>query len=135
MSIISYKNRQLDMDRPIQVYRNINKRGVWYSIRQDGKVKAHATSVKLKLAFFKVSQAGRERMLLSGHKNVHAWVEGFIVNRINHSLDTRVSYKPTIMGQFIIEDTRTPIYFSEFAKLNEHGLFINLWLMTVRFMS
>lgn len=59
------------------VYWNIRKR--CYSIRYKGNVIAHAKEVLLADPEFVVSEAGRQRVLDSGHKNVHAGVRGEIV--------------------------------------------------------
>jgi len=45
-----------------------------------GLVVGHADKVQLKNCSFKVSQAGRERVLREQQKNVHAGVEGTIIN-------------------------------------------------------
>ena len=56
------------------VYRNLNK-NCW-SIRINGLVAIHAEHVILKEAQFKVSEAGRQRVLKEKRKNVHAGVQG-----------------------------------------------------------
>ena len=82
ITLTPFHNRTIDPDRPVEVYRNINaskraKGGVVYSIRQGGKVVAHAELVKLRDAEFIVHEAGRQRVLATGRKNVHAFVRGF----------------------------------------------------------
>lgn len=71
------------------VYRNLHQ-DCW-SIRSKttGRVVAHADHVELSGARFKVSQAGRRRVLEEQRKNVHAGVEG-----------TLVGYHPAGMGGF-----------------------------------
>ena len=69
-----YKNREIDGTREVEVYRNLH-RDCW-SIRQDGVVVAHANSVGLTNCTFKVSQAGRQRVLRDQKKNVHAKIVG-----------------------------------------------------------
>lgn len=62
----------------VQVYRNLHKPGVTYSIRhvKSGLVLGHATNLLLTDCQFKVSWAGREKVRKTKKKNVHAWVEG-----------------------------------------------------------
>lgn len=63
----------------VQVYYNLHKH-VW-SIKaaegpNKGRVVAHAETVSLRDVTFKVSEAGRQRVLREQRKNVHAVVEG-----------------------------------------------------------
>lgn len=61
-----------------QVYRNLNN-GSW-SIRSSdsGLIVAHGQAVLLVNAEFKVSEAGRQRVIQEKRKNVHAHIEGEI---------------------------------------------------------
>ena len=59
-----------------QVYRNLHKN--CFSIRQDGRVVAHAQSVALKDCRFLVGKAGQEKVRREKKKNVHATISGFI---------------------------------------------------------
>lgn len=70
------KGRSLERGQRVEVYFNLHKK--LYSIRDKvtGLVVAHADSVLLVDAIFKVSQAGRQRVLREQKKNVHAFVEG-----------------------------------------------------------
>jgi hypothetical protein len=65
-------NRRLIMK--VQIYWNIRKK-LW-SMRYKGKVIWHADEVVLHKCKFKVSEAGRQRVLRENRKNVHAVVEG-----------------------------------------------------------
>ena len=58
----------------VQIYWNIRKK-LW-SMRHKGKVIWHADEVVLHKCNFKVSEAGRQRVLRDNRKNVHAVVEG-----------------------------------------------------------
>jgi hypothetical protein len=61
------------------VYRNLH-RGGW-SVRsvRTGLVIAHADSVQVRDAVFKVGEAGRRRVVRTGVRTVHAGVEGTLV--------------------------------------------------------
>lgn len=72
----AYKGRKLDPRKPVEVYRNLHREGVWYSVRQGGRVVAHTRGILLSPARFVVRQAGRERAIREGRRNVHAWVRG-----------------------------------------------------------
>lgn len=58
----------------VKVYRNLHN-GL-YSIQQGGLVLGHAARVALKGASFTVSEAGRQRVIREGKKNVHAFAVG-----------------------------------------------------------
>lgn len=68
----------IDPTKKVRVYRNLHKDCV--SVRQDGLVKCHATNVVLKDCKFIVSEAGQRRVRNEKKKNVHAFVEGFVVD-------------------------------------------------------
>jgi hypothetical protein len=62
---------------------------------------------------FKVSEAGRQRVLREKRKNVHAFVEGIIGDPMNlpDPADLqRVSYNPYKAGTFVLRDSGTPVH-------------------------
>jgi hypothetical protein len=74
-----YKGRVVDKKRRVEVYRNLTRPGGrWYSIRQDGLIVGHSQTVELHKCIFHVNEAGRQRVLRTGHKNVHAYVSGML---------------------------------------------------------
>lgn len=68
----------IDGSCPVRVYRNLH-RGC-YSVKQGGIVRCHADNVALKNVKFIVSKAGQKRVRDEKKKNVHAFVEGFVVD-------------------------------------------------------
>lgn len=74
--IIPYKDRQLDKDQPIRVYRNLTKKGVWYSLVQKGKTVAHSSAICLKECTFHVNENGRQRVIKNKRKEFHAYILG-----------------------------------------------------------
>lgn len=75
--ITSFKNRVLDKSKPVEIYRNLNKRGKWYSIRQGGLVVGHVKHFVLRDCKCVVRRSGWLRWYESGVRNVHAWVRGY----------------------------------------------------------
>jgi hypothetical protein len=73
--VVSFKERQVDLDSPIYLYRNLHKNG--YSIKQFGKVVAHAERLCIRDCQFVVSESGRQRVLKEKQKNVHAFIKGY----------------------------------------------------------
>jgi hypothetical protein len=90
------------------VYRNLHK-NCW-SIKalegnNKGRVIYHAQTVTLSNCTFKVSKAGRERVLRDKRKNVHAGVAGELI-RVNIPLSympqmTAVTYNPYKYESFV----------------------------------
>lgn len=70
----AFKNRRLKRWQPVEVYRNLHHGG--YSVRQHGRVVAHADALMLKDAVFVMQPAGARRALRTGVRNVHAWIRG-----------------------------------------------------------
>lgn len=56
-----------------RVYRNLHKK--CYSVSYNGIVIMHTTRIIADNATLFVSEAGRQRVLATGHKNVHAYVQ------------------------------------------------------------
>jgi hypothetical protein len=72
-----YRRRRLDASLPVEAYRNLRRGG--YSLRQRGRVVAHADAVMLLDATFVVQKSGWKRSLRERRRNVHAWVKGKVV--------------------------------------------------------
>jgi hypothetical protein len=92
----------------------------------NGRVVLHASSVVLSHASFKVSEAGRQRVLKDKQKNVHAGAVGFleaadIVSEryyVDYHLtggvdefpaDHGVTYNPYVGGHFTYRDNGSPV--------------------------
>lgn len=113
----------------VQVYFNLHKK-MW-SIRdkKTRKVIGHSNECLLVNCSFKVSQAGRERVLREQHKNIHAYVEGTLRNDLlardfDPRATVKVEYNPYRMSQFQTVRQGTPVYDSRLALLSPMGLWI-----------
>lgn len=98
----------------IKVYYNLKKNCL--SIKYKNKVKAYGSILVLEKCQFKVSEAGRQRVLRTGHKNVHAYICGILVsyeiapNNEKEELNLfRVKYNPYKYSSFVNFDTESPI--------------------------
>lgn len=130
----SYKGRQIDFKKRIEVYRNLRKtEEFWYSIKQDGKVVGHTGDIELRSCHFQVNEAGRQRVLKTGQKNVHAYVVGYPIRRLSKG-QTRMKaqlggpckgmYNPRHNESFIVLENGTwqPVSVSMYARLGPEGL-------------
>lgn len=104
----------------VKVYRNITKR--CYSVMRDGHVIAHVDSIVLKNVEFRVSEAGRQRVLKERRKNVHAFIVGQV--SMDEALDkgTPVRYNPYVAPSFISEGQ--PIHSAGVVHLTTKGAFL-----------
>ena len=115
-------------------YRNLNRKGVVWSVRSNrsGLVIRRSGKVVLKDVTFKVSQAGRKRVLKEKRKNVHAGAKGTLANPLlfDHLLVTsngtawkRVRYNPYEAGHFVDEQGRKVIG-AAYVALLEDGAWV-----------
>lgn len=129
--ITPYRNRMFNLDyrQPVDVYRNVNKKGVTYSIRQGGYVVAHATEVILLNAEFVVKEAGQKRVRKTKTKNVHAWVRGELVKKLepsdNNKLRAKVTYNPKKNDTFVLKNNKLTIKNAALVILNGKGVFVD----------
>lgn len=96
----------------VDVYWNLHKH--LYSVRsaETGRVVAHTHGpIVLADATFKVSEAGRQRVLSEGHKNVHAVVRGRVATATDSTADPiEVSYNPYKGPHFYERPTGLPMH-------------------------
>lgn len=90
VTITPFKGRGAEVGQCVKVYRNLHLKA-WSIMAVDGpykgKVIAHADWIGLWGPKFIVNEAGRQRVLREGKKNVHAFVRGTISDyRINGRL-------------------------------------------------
>ena len=92
--MITFKNRTIDPDRSLLVYRNLRKNE--FSVMQDGLVVGHTKDISLQRCQFIVRQSGHQKFLQTGRKNVHAFVEGMLSNKKKPKGTVPIRYNPEI---------------------------------------
>lgn len=109
------------------VYYNLHKK-LW-SIKalegpMKGKVISHSDQVVLRDAVFKVSQAGRNRVLTEKRKNVHAGVVGYTTTIYNpkNEVSIIVTYNPYKYNTFVNVFDSTPVYTAKNVLLGRDRL-------------
>lgn len=112
------------MGEKVFVYRNLHKK--CYSVKslKTGRVIAHVDSIDLINVVFRVSEAGRQRVLKERCKNVHAGVVGYIADVSMSCQQTQVTYNPYKFDSFIRRDNELPIYEARIAHLDAAGITI-----------
>ena len=120
MNYQSYKDRQINFNIPVQVYKNLHNGML--SIKQNGLVVAHVQNIILYDANCKVSDSGRERVLQSKSKNVHAFITGYVkhininnasdlINKLQCIQHSKFSYNPYKFNFFYMLSNNTPAIF------------------------
>lgn len=105
------------------VYFNLHKK--MFSVRalngpNKGRVIGHTSEICLKDAVFKVSEAGRQRVLREQRKNVHAGVVGTVASWTDAPHDDNgksVTYNPYKFDSFVTVEDHAPIRGAAFAVL------------------
>lgn len=108
------------------VYFNLHKRV--FSVKaleglDKGRVVAHARLVNLADVTFKVSEAGRQRVLREKRKNVHAGIVGeWILDHFpKYDSEIAVKYDPYQHDSFVSLVTEYPIHKASAARLQVYG--------------
>lgn len=104
------------------VYFNLHKK--LFSVKalegpQKGKVIKHAENLCLQDVVFKVSQAGRQRVLKEKRKNVHAGVVGLLSGPSSEDR-VLVTYNPYKYSTFVFKENEQPILKAKSVVLNSH---------------
>lgn len=68
----------IDFSKPVQVYRNLNKPGCLFSVRQGGLVRGYVESIVLVDAKFKHATGKQLSAVRSGPRQVCQWISGTI---------------------------------------------------------
>lgn len=97
----------------VYVYFNLHKK--CFSVKalegeNKGRVIAHSQEICLRDVTFKVSEAGRQRVLATKRKNVHAGVVGTVANWVDAPYDNNgqaVGYNPYKYDSFVTLDGGT----------------------------
>jgi hypothetical protein len=107
----------------VEVYRNLRK-DCW-SVRDmsTGKVVAHCKSVGIRHANLVVQKAGRQKVLETKQKNVHAFVRGYLIlYPVRASIiNKEFTYDPYENETFIDVKSGTPLRHAGYVYLNARG--------------
>lgn len=127
----------------VRVFRNLTRRCLSIQARTTTgwRTVAHATDVSLSGVTFTVSEAGRQRVLATGKKTVHAWAEGEMlawngrmrdaflhtemgalvdlpIMRPILSLPTPITYDPRRFKTFVVRHSDAPVIQARRAVLS-----------------
>jgi hypothetical protein len=120
----------LDVDKPVYVYRNL--RNDCWSVRQGSTVRFHTLYAFLRDAKFKVSQAGRKRVVKDKRKNVHAFVVGlltdpcqeFVTSYVVKQKYSAIIYNPYMYQSFVRLDDKKSVKTARYVDMMIHNDYI-----------
>lgn len=91
--INSYKERELKAGQKVKVYFNLHTQQFSVKDLASGLVVAHGDNILMEAVTFKVSEAGRQKVLREKRKNVHAYVIGtYLGTNENVTMPMRDAY-------------------------------------------
>lgn len=129
--VFPYKGRSIDVSKPIRVYRNLTKKGKWYSVVQNRLTIAHSTAICIRNAKFVVNEKTRNRVLKNKRKEFHAYIEGIYATSgmgttaKKNDLPAQIKYNPFLHESFICDNlTEKPfkVTNAKFVICNEEGV-------------
>lgn len=110
--------------KKVFVYYNLHKH-VW-SIKdvKTNKVIGYTDRIVLKDVEYKVSKAGRERVLREKMKNVHAGVKGIVVDmNLNAEDGVAITYNPYKYETFVNKKDETPVFNDALVLMDNRKVF------------
>lgn len=109
----------------VQVYRNLHKNCWSIRDKKTRRVIDYRSTISLNSAKFKVSEAGRQRVIKELRKNVHAIIEGKI-SRTSHrnKIKTQIIYNPYKFKTFVTAKNNNPVYNANVVYMTKGQVFI-----------
>jgi hypothetical protein len=108
--------------RKLRIYRNLHT-GTLSAQEKTSKgwrVTMHPSKVTLKNATFKVNQTGRRKVLKDKQKNVHAVIEGELVDTKSLVQGKKITYDPYKTSQFMLESGKK-VFEAELVSVDAKG--------------
>ena len=105
-----FKNRKINYDEPVKIYRCLNKKGYVFSIMQNNLVVAHTNFFVVKNPKFKINESGKIKAIQSKIRNVHAFIEGYLgeIEDILNCFSWTLLYEPFKNKGFYIGNSDDP---------------------------
>jgi hypothetical protein len=109
----------------VRVYFNLHKKclSVQTKVGKSWKVSSHQESINLMDVSFKVSEAGRQRVIAKKRKNVHAFIVGTLVHDLPPT-ENPVTYNPYRAGHFYTFHDGAPVHQAQRCVVEGKRVFI-----------
>ncbi|MCA1800127.1 MAG: hypothetical protein LC650_02390 [Actinobacteria bacterium] len=116
-----YKGRSIAYGQRVKVYKNLHKNTYSVVDVTTGLVLGYADRITLQDVDFKVSEAGRQRVLQEKRKNVHAYVTGTFVATTGATQRHTAYYNPYKVETFVTS-TQEALHEAAIATLEPSGV-------------
>ena len=103
------------------VYRNLHRKCYSVKFLETSRVLFHTNDITLINVKFRVGKAGRERVLRTRQKNVHAGVIGYIADVSLIGQTSKVTYNPYKYSSFVRQD-ESSIVEAKIAHIDASGI-------------
>lgn len=123
-TIDPFKERTLNLEKPVRVYRCLNRKGTIFSVQQEGKVIGHTSNLSLEDVEFKINQSGKRKTISTKQRNVHAFVCG-MVSETKGIPSRKISYNPFLENGFYFIDNKKEVESVEKVCFNNQGLWLS----------
>jgi hypothetical protein len=111
-----------------RIYRNLNngRMSIQIKMGKSWKVVGHVVDAVLQDVQFRVSEAGRQRVIRDGCKNVHAWGEGILLGEIDEEIiaPINLAYNPYRNETFLERGTDHIIESCKFLVVRQNYVFV-----------
>lgn len=115
----------IDLSKPVQVYRNLNKPGCQFSVKQNGRVRCYVDSIILIDAKFKHATEKQLSEVRSGARQVCQWITGIVSETPAGGSVQRVSCDPKTADGFRLPDG-SRIDSAASVAISRSGCFVSL---------
>ena len=121
------KERSLELNQQVEVYRNLNK-GRVFSIKdkKSGLVVAIGDKFKVENVTCKVREGGRQRVIKEKRKGVHAFLISTYAGECEMDISkmNELTYNPYTMDSFINKDTGEKVFSVDFVYFEDGKAYI-----------
>ncbi|MEO0986805.1 MAG: hypothetical protein AAFY20_14815 [Cyanobacteria bacterium J06639_14] len=125
--------REMDWDanagQKARIYRNLNNGRMSIQVKtgKSWKVVGHVLEAVLQDVQFRVSEAGRQRVIRDQCKNVHAWGQGLLLGPAEPSIYAPVdlAYNPYVNDSFVQRDSDNIITSCKFLVVRDNRVFVS----------
>lgn len=127
-NFVSFKGRSLNYGDNVEIYRNLKNHK--FSVRVKGLVVGYVDEINLVNVKTKVNRAGYLRALRESQKNVHAFICGEVVEKIDLNNDDELNqlyYNPFEVDRWVLRNQRNvSIQSTNYAILKDQQVFVIL---------
>lgn len=114
----------IDLSKPVQVYRNLNKPGCQFSVKQNGRVRCYVDSIILIDAKFKHATEKQLAEVRTGARQVCQWITGRISETLTTGCLVPVACDPKKADGFCVDGKQ--INYSPCVMVGNTGCFASL---------